>query len=111
VTVVTDCKLYLGTRPMPGERKSVEPRAGIVAPTRVSAKHQSLLHLVAKLPGQRRAVLGNVRDRVLPSIERKWPAEVRIVDDTGITKKGSIRSASRGSIAVGSASRTIVGSQ
>ena len=31
---------------MPGERKSVEPMAAIVAPARVSAKHQSLLHLV-----------------------------------------------------------------
>jgi hypothetical protein len=28
---------------MPGERKSVEPMAAIVAPARVSAKHQSLL--------------------------------------------------------------------
>ena len=31
---------------MPGERKSVEPMAAIVAPARVSAKHQSLLHLI-----------------------------------------------------------------
>ena len=30
---------------MPGERKSVEPMAAVVAPARVSAKHQSLLHL------------------------------------------------------------------
>ena len=28
---------------MPGDRKSVEPMAAIVAPARVSAKHQSLL--------------------------------------------------------------------
>ena len=33
---------------MPGERKSVEPMAAIVAPARVSAKHQSLLHLVGQ---------------------------------------------------------------
>ena len=31
-----------------GERKSVEPMAALVAPRRVSAKHQSLHHFVAK---------------------------------------------------------------
>ena len=35
---------------MPGERKSVEPMAAIVASARVSAKHQSLLHLVGQAP-------------------------------------------------------------
>src|ERR1700679_3737605 len=34
---------------MPGERKSVEPMAAVVAPARVSAKHQSLLHLVGQV--------------------------------------------------------------
>ena len=34
---------------MPGERKSVEPMAAILAPARVSAKHQSLLHLAAAI--------------------------------------------------------------
>jgi len=43
---------------MPGERKSVEPMAAIVAPTRVSAKHQSLLHLVGEAPWSDEAVLG-----------------------------------------------------
>jgi SRSO17 transposase len=33
---------------MPGERKSVEPIASVVAPTRVSAEHQSLLHFVGQ---------------------------------------------------------------
>ena len=33
---------------MPGERKSVEPMASIVAPWRVSAEHQSLLHFVGE---------------------------------------------------------------
>src|SRR5580704_3564018 len=51
---------------MPGERKSVEPMAAIVAPARVSAKHQSLLHLV----GQQGKI------------------EAWIVDDTGFAKKG-----------------------
>src|SRR6202142_2138911 len=33
---------------MPGERKSVEPIASVVAPSRVSAEHQSLLHFVGQ---------------------------------------------------------------
>ncbi|MDX8449880.1 transposase [Mesorhizobium captivum] len=31
---------------MPMERKSVEPLAAVAAPSRVAAKHQSLLHFV-----------------------------------------------------------------
>jgi len=73
---------------MPGERKSVEPMAAIVAPTRVSAKHQSLLHLAGEAPWPDEAVLGKVRELVLPSIERQGPVEAWIVDDTGIAKKG-----------------------
>jgi len=74
---------------MPGERKSVEPMAAIVAPTRVSAKHQSLLHLVGEAPWSDEAVLGKVRDLVLPSMSRQGPIEAWIVDDTGIAKKGT----------------------
>ena len=65
---------------MPGERKSVEPMAAIVAPTRVSAKHQSLLHLVGEAPWSDAAVLGKVRELVLPCIERQGPIEAWIVD-------------------------------
>jgi SRSO17 transposase len=74
---------------MPGERKSVEPMAAIVTPTRVSAKHQSLLHLVGEAPWSDEAVLGKVRELVLPSIERQGLIEAWIVDDTGIAKKGT----------------------
>jgi SRSO17 transposase len=35
---------------LPVERKSVEPLAAVTAPARVSAKHQSLLHLVGQAP-------------------------------------------------------------
>ena len=35
---------------MPGERKSVEPMAAIVAPARIAAKHQSMLHFVGQAP-------------------------------------------------------------
>jgi len=38
---------------LPGERKSVEPRAAtITAPERVSAQHQSMLHFISQ-GGQR----------------------------------------------------------
>ncbi len=71
---------------MPGERKSVEPMAAIVAPARVSAKHQSLLHLVGQAPWPDEAVLQKIRELVLPGIER---IEAWIVDDTGFTKRGT----------------------
>ena len=74
---------------MPGERKSVEPMAAIMAPARVSAKHQSLLHLVSQAPWPDEAVLQRIRELVLPGIERKGRIEALIVDDTGSTKKGT----------------------
>ena len=74
---------------MPGERKSAEPMAAIVAPARVSAKHQSLLHLVGQAPWSDEAVLQKIRELVLPGIERQGRIEAWIVDDTGFTKKGT----------------------
>ena len=74
---------------MLGERKSVEPMAAIVAPARVSAKHQSLLHLVGQAPRSDEAVLQKIRELVLPGIERQGRIEAWIVDDTGFTKKGT----------------------
>ena len=72
------------------ERKSVEPMAAVVAPTRVSAKHQSLLHLVAQAPWSDEALLQKIRDLVVPSLERQGgPIEAWIVDDTGFAKKGT----------------------
>ncbi len=53
---------------MPGERKSVEPMAAIVAPARVSAKHQSLLHLVGQAPWPDEAVLQKIRVPVIDAI-------------------------------------------
>jgi SRSO17 transposase len=47
---------------MPLERKSVEPLAAVTAPSRVSAKHQSLLHFVAQAPWSDGALLARVRD-------------------------------------------------
>jgi SRSO17 transposase len=72
---------------LPIERKSVEPLAAHTDPLHVSAKHQSLHHLVAKSEWSDRAVLACVRDWVMPELGRQslfyW-----IVDDTGFPKKG-----------------------
>jgi SRSO17 transposase len=73
---------------LPGERKSVEPMAAAIAPTRASAEHQSLLHFVGQSRWSDDAVLAKVRELVLPAIERSGPIEAWIVDDTGFPKKG-----------------------
>jgi SRSO17 transposase len=73
---------------LPIERKSVEPLAAHTDPLHVSAKHQSLHHLVADSEWSDVAVLGRVLDWVMPEFGRKskfyW-----IVDDTGFPKKGT----------------------
>jgi len=68
---------------MPDERKSVEPMAAIVAPARVSAKHQSLLHLVGQAPWSDEAVLRKIRELVLPGIERQRRIEAWIINRGG----------------------------
>jgi SRSO17 transposase len=73
---------------MPIERKSVEPLAAVTAPSRVAAKHQSLLHFVGQAPWSDAAVMGRVRAWVLPRIERHGAIRAWIVDDTGFPKKG-----------------------
>ena len=50
---------------MPGERKSVEPMAAVVAPSRVSAEHQSLLHFVGQSAWSDEAMLAKVRELVV----------------------------------------------
>jgi len=73
---------------LPIERKSVEPLAAYTDRLHVSAKHQSLHHLVADSEWSDVAVLGRVRDWVMARLGRKskfyW-----IVDDTGFPKKGT----------------------
>ena len=73
---------------MPAARKSVEPMAAMTAPARAAAQHQSLLHFDGQAPWSDAAVLINVRDLVLPAIERAGPIEAWIIDDTGFPKKG-----------------------
>ncbi len=65
----------------------MEPLAAHTNALHVSAKHQSLHHLVAQSEWSDRAVLACVRDWVMPMLRGKskfyW-----IVDDTGFPKKG-----------------------
>ena len=74
---------------LPIDRKSVEPMAARLAPHNVRQMHQSLHHLVADAPWDDAAVLGQVRQYVLPAMEKKGPIEAWIVDDTGFVKKGT----------------------
>jgi SRSO17 transposase len=73
---------------LPGERKSVEPIAARLDPDSVQAMRQSLHHLVAKAPWSDEAVLRQVRDQVLPAMQKHGPVVAWIVDDTGFPKKG-----------------------
>ena len=71
------------------ERKSVEPIAAATAPHATSARHQSLLHFLAKGEWSDAKVLGKVRELVLPQIERHGSIEAWIIDDTSFPKCGS----------------------
>ncbi|HZZ16808.1 MAG TPA: IS701 family transposase [Candidatus Sulfotelmatobacter sp.] len=73
---------------LPGERKSIEPMAARLEPGDVQAMRQSLHHLVAKAPWSDDLVLEQVRDRVMPAMEKHGPVVAWIVDDTGFPKKG-----------------------
>lgn len=67
---------------LPGDRKSVEPLAARTAP----AQHQSLLHFVASAAWSNEDV--EVREMVLPTIEKSGPIEAWIIDDTSFPKQG-----------------------
>ena len=73
---------------LPGERKSIEPMAARLDPARVQPMRQSLHHLVAKAPWSDEALLQQVRDQVLPAMEKHGAVAAWIVDDTGFPKKG-----------------------
>jgi SRSO17 transposase len=75
---------------LPGERKSVEPMAARVDPSRVGAAHQSLHHFVAKAAWDDAALLAAVRAYALPALQERGPVRAWIVDDTGLPKKGRL---------------------
>jgi SRSO17 transposase len=73
---------------LPGERKSIEPMAAVVAPDRVSATHQMMHHFVAESDWSDEALESAVESYVVPKMEALEPILAWIVDDTCIPKKG-----------------------
>jgi len=73
---------------LPGERKSIEPIAARLDPESVQPMRQSLHHLVAKAPWSDEALLDQVRNHVLPAMQKHGPVVAWIVDDTGFPRKG-----------------------
>jgi len=71
-----------------GERKSVEPMAARLAPDHVQGMHESLHHFVAKSPWSDDAMLKQVRNYVLPAMQKIGPVTAWVVDETGMVKKG-----------------------
>src|ERR1700677_4245546 len=54
----------------------------------VQPMRQSLHHLVAKAPWSDQTLLDEVRNHVLPAMQKQGPVVAWIVDDTGFPKKG-----------------------
>lgn len=73
---------------LPGDRKSVEPMAALIAPASVSATRQSMSHFVANAPWSDVAMLRHSRQYAMPLFESE-PYSF-ILDDTGIPKKGKL---------------------
>jgi SRSO17 transposase len=71
-----------------GERKSVEPMAARLAPDHVQRMHESLHHFVAQSPWDDGEMLRQVRNYVLPAMQKVGPVRAWVVDETGIVKKG-----------------------
>jgi SRSO17 transposase len=75
---------------LPVQRKSVEPMAAHLAPTRVRSEHQRLHHFVADAAWSDEAVLAAVRDYVLEQgMARAGRPEALLIDDTGFPKQGT----------------------
>ena len=72
-----------------GERKSVEPMAARLAPDHVQSMHESLHHFVAQSPWSDDDMLRQVRNYVLPAMQKMGPVTAWIVDETGVVKKGT----------------------
>jgi SRSO17 transposase len=72
-----------------GERKSVEPMAARLAPDHVQRMHESLHHFVAQAPWSDADMLRQVRNYVLPAMQKNGPVRAWIVDETSFVKKGA----------------------
>jgi SRSO17 transposase len=84
----TPLKNYCTGLLLPGERKSVEPMAARLTPDNVRRMYQSLHHLVADAPWNDREMLEQVRQQVLPAMQKHGPVVAWIIDDTGFPKQG-----------------------
>jgi len=84
----TPLKNYCTGLLLEGERKSVEPMAARLAPDNVRRMHQSLHHLVADAPWSDEEMLAQVRQQVLPTMQKQGPVVAWIVDDTAFPKQG-----------------------
>jgi SRSO17 transposase len=84
----TPLKNYCKGLLVPGERKSIGPMAARLDPASVEPMRQSLHHLVAKAPWSDEELLEQVREQVVPAMEKDGPVGAWIVDDTGFPKKG-----------------------
>ena len=72
-----------------GERKSVEPMAARLAPDQVQRMHESLHHLVAQSPWSDADMLRQVRNYVLPAMQKNGLVTAWVVDETSFVKKGT----------------------
>src|SRR5260370_7550908 len=84
----TPLKNYCKGLLLRGERKSIEPMAARLDPKNIQPMRQSLHHLVAKAPWSDEVLLEQVRNSVLPTMQKQGPVVAWIVDDTGFPKKG-----------------------
>jgi SRSO17 transposase len=69
-------------------RRNAETMAVVTKPAHVSAQHQKLQHIVANSEWSDEQVLAKVRELVVPSMTRRGPIEVWIIDDTSFPKQG-----------------------
>jgi SRSO17 transposase len=72
-----------------GARKSVEPLAARLAPDHVQGMHESLHHIVAISPWNDADMLRQVRNYVLPAMQKIGPVTAWVVDETSFVKKGT----------------------
>ena len=72
-------------------RRNAEVMAAVTKPAeeeKISAQHQRLMHIVADSEWSDEQMLAKVRELVVPSMTRRGPIEVWIIDDTSFPKQG-----------------------
>jgi SRSO17 transposase len=79
---------YLSGLLLPGDRKSVEPMAAMMEPSRTRAQHQAMHHFVAKSDWAEDALLAEAYDYAIGPMTSHGPIEHWAIDDTGLPKRG-----------------------